>query len=72
MEDAKRKSNRGLSVQRSFERSRLEGQVMASVYEHVLPTIRAAPSGSLAEGAKVAPTGREEARSDQQTYATGA
>ena len=35
-------------------------------------TIRAAPSGSLAEGAKVAPTGREEAGSDQQTYATGA
>jgi len=72
MEDAKHKSNRSLSVQRSFERSRLEEQVMASVYEHVLPTIRAAPSVSLAERAKVGATGREGTRSDQQRYATGA
>ena len=72
MEDAKHKSKRDLSVQRSFERSRLEGQVMASVYEHVLPTIRATPSASLGERANVGSTGREAATSDQQRYAMGA
>lgn len=72
MEDAKRKSNRGLSVQWGFERSRLEGPVMASAYEHVLPIIRAAPSGSLGGRAKVGSNGWDEVRSAQQKYATGA
>ena len=46
MEDTKRKSSRVLKVERNFEWSRIEGQVMAAAYEHVLPILRAGPGES--------------------------
>jgi hypothetical protein len=72
MEDAKRRSDRILEVERGFEWSRLEGQLMALAYECALPTVRGSPSGSVGERAKVGPNDREETTTDQQRYATGA
>jgi hypothetical protein len=72
MEDTKRKSNRVLRVERAFEWSRLEEQVMASAYEHVLPIIRAVPITSPAREAKSDSSGRDRARDDQERYGAGA
>jgi hypothetical protein len=41
MESPKRKKERIPKVERSFERSRVEGQLMALAYEQVLPVVRA-------------------------------
>lgn len=72
MEDAKRKSDRIRRVERGYEWSRVEGQVMTSAYEHVLPTLRASPGGSAAEEAKAGSNGRDRATNGEQRYATGA
>lgn len=72
MEDAKRKSNRVLTVERSFEWSRLEGELMASAYERTLPFVRAAPSGSQAEQPQLGADGQTGANGQEQRYATGA
>ncbi len=72
MEDTKRKSDRILKVERGFEWSRIEGQVMTSAYEHVLPTLRASPGGSATEQAKAGSNGRNRATSDQRRCAEGA
>lgn len=72
MEGTKRKSNRILKVERGFEWSRLEGQVLASAYEHVLPIIRAVPVTSLAQRAKSDSSGRDRVTGDPQRYGTGA
>ena len=72
MEDTKRKSNRVLKVERDFEWSRIEGQVMAAAYEHVLPILRASPGESLVRQAKADSSGRARATGDQQRYGTGA
>ena len=61
MEDTKRRSDRVLEIERGFEWSRLEGQLMASAYECALPTVRGSPGGSVGERAKVGPNGREKA-----------
>lgn len=72
MEDTKRKSNRVLRVERGFEWSRIEEQVMASAYERVLPITRAVPGESLARQSKAGSNGRDGATNDQQRYGTGA
>ena len=72
MEDAKRRSNRVLAVERGFEWSRLEGELMASAYERASPFIRAAPGGSQAEQAEPGSASRIEATGQQQRYAAGA
>ncbi len=72
MEDAKRKSNRVLTVERDFEWSRIEGQVMAAAYEHVLPTLRAGPGESLVQQAKADSSGRDRETGGRQRYETGA
>jgi TPP-dependent trihydroxycyclohexane-1,2-dione (THcHDO) dehydratase len=72
MEGTKRKSNRVLMVERGFEWSRLEEQVMASAYEHVLPIIRAVPGKSLTQQAKADSSGGDGATGDRQRHATGA
>jgi hypothetical protein len=72
MEDAKRKSNRVLTVERGFEWSRLEGELMASAYERALPFVRAAPGGSQAEQPQIGSDGQAEATRQEQRYATGA
>jgi len=72
MEDAKRKSDRILGVERGYEWSRLERDIMASAYEHVLPAVRAAPGKSLAGQAKVDSNGRDRVANGQERYATGA
>jgi hypothetical protein len=72
MEDAKRKSKRVLTVERGFEWSRLEGQVMASAYEHIVPAIRAAPRESPAAAANLVGKGRDGAARDSERYARGA
>lgn len=72
MEDTKRKSDRVLKVERGFEWSRLEGQMVASAYEHVLPIIRAGPSASQGESPE--PGSERQIRMTHQEwpYATGA
>jgi len=72
MEGTKRKTNRVLVVERSFEWSRLEEQVTASAYEHVLPILRASPGESPAPQAKDGSNDRDRATGDQQRYGTGA
>lgn len=72
MEDAKRKSNRVVKVERDFEWSRIEGQVMAAAHEHVLPILRAGPGESLVQQAKADSSDRDRATGDQQRYGTGA
>jgi len=72
MEDTKRKSNRVLKVERGFEWSRIEGQVMTSAYEHVLPILRAGPCESLVQQSKADSSDRDRATGDQQRYGTGA
>ena len=72
MEGTKRKENRVLIVERGFEWSRLEKQVMASVYERVLPIVRGVPATSLAQQAKSDFSDRDRATDDQQRYGTGA
>ena len=72
MEDTKRKLNRVLKVERDFECSRIEGQVMAAAYEHVLPILRAGPGESLVQQAKADSSDRDRATGDQQRYGTGA
>jgi len=72
MEDTKRKSDRVLRVERSFEWSRLEGELMASAYEHVWPMVRAAPAGSPAKQPKPGSDGQTRATGQEQRYATGA
>jgi hypothetical protein len=72
MEDTKRKSDRVLKVERGFEWSRLEGQMIASAYERVLPIIRAGPS--VLPGESPEPGSERRIRTTQQewAYATGA
>ena len=72
MEDTKRKSDRVLKVERGFEWSRLEEQVMASAYEHALPAVRATPAGWPAEPRKLGSDDRSKPTSHQWRYATGA
>ena len=72
MEDAKRKSDRILGVERGYEWSRLEKDIMASAYEHVLPVARAAPGKSLAGQVKVDSNGRGRTTNGEERYATGA
>lgn len=72
MEDAKRKSNRVVKVERDIEWSRIEGQVMAAAYEHVLPILRVGPGESLVQQAEADSNGRDRATGDQQRYGTGA
>jgi hypothetical protein len=72
MEDAKRKSDRVLRVERGFEWSRLEGELMASAYGRVLPIVRAAPAGSANQLWKPAADGQTRVTSSEWRYATGA
>ncbi len=72
MDDTKRKSDRILKVERGFEWSRIEEELMTSAYEHVLPTLRASPGGSATEQVKAGSNGRSTATSDQRRYAKGA
>ena len=72
MEDTKRKSDRVLKVERGFEGSRLEGQMMASAYERVLPIIRAGPSASLGESSEPGSERRIRTIRQEWPYATGA
>jgi len=72
MEDAKRRSDRILGVERGYEWSRLERDIMASAYEHVLPAVRAAPGKSVAGQAKVDSNGQDRTANDEEWYATGA
>lgn len=72
MEDAKRKSNRILGVERGYEWSRLERDIMASAYERVLPAVRAAPGKSVAGQGKVDSSGRDRVADGEERYATGA
>jgi hypothetical protein len=72
MDGARRKSNRILTVERGFEWSRIEEQVMASAYEQVLPHVRAAPREPLAGQAKVEANGGHGSASDDERYAKGA
>ncbi len=72
MEDTNHKSNRVLKVERDFEWSRIEGQVMVAAYEHVLPILRAGPGESLVQQAKTDSSGRDKATGDPQRYGTGA
>jgi len=72
MEDAKRRSGRILGVERGYEWSRLERDIMASAYEHVLPAFRAAPGKSIAGQAKVDSNGRGRTANGEERYATGA
>lgn len=72
MEDAKRRSNRVLTVERGFEWSRIEGRVLAAAYEHILPILRAGPGESLVQQAKADSSDRDRATGDQPRYGTGA
>ena len=72
MEDAKRKSKRVLTVERGFEWSRLEGELMASAYEHALPFVRAAPCESTEEQTEPGSMGQIKATGQEQRYAAGA
>ncbi len=71
MEDAKRKSIRRLKVERSFELSRLEGDVIESVYEHVFPTVRGTPMASVVDRNVVCDE-QLKTMDDKQNYGTGA
>jgi len=72
MEDAKRNQNQVLKVERSFEWSRLEEELMASAYERALPFIRAGPAGSPAGQHEPGFEGRGAATYQEDRYATGA
>jgi hypothetical protein len=72
MEDTKRKSDRVLKVERSFEWSRLEGHMIALAYERVLPIIRAGPSASPGESPKPGPERQIRTTHQERPYATGA
>jgi hypothetical protein len=72
MEDAKRESDRVLKVERGFEWSRLEGEVMALVYERVLPVVRAISAGSPAEPRKPGCDDQSKPTGQEWRYATGA
>lgn len=70
MEDAKRESNRVLEVERDFEGSRIEGQVLAAAYEHVLPILRASPVESPVQRANADSSDR--VTGDRPRYGIGA
>ena len=72
MKGLKHPSDRIMKVERSFEWSRLENQLMTSAYECVLPLVRSTQTRPLLAGYK--PGGNEFDRSDctRQRYATGA
>jgi len=72
MEDAKHKPGRVLTVERGFEWSRIEAQVMASVYEYALPAVRAAPGESVTGQAQAGSKGQHRTTRDEERYATGA
>jgi hypothetical protein len=72
MKGLKHPSDRIMKVERSFEWSRLENQLMTSAYECVLPLVRSAQTRPLLAGHD--PGCNEFDRSDctRQRYATGA
>ncbi len=72
MEDTKRKSDRILKVERGFEWSRIEGELMASAYERALPFVRASPTGSPGGQPEPGSDGQTRATGQEQRYATGA
>ena len=72
MEDANRKSNRVLAVERGFGGSRLEGERMTTAYEHVSPFVRVATGGSPTEQPEPGIVDRIEATDQEQPYAAGA
>ena len=72
MEDAKRRPDRVLTVERGFEWSRIEGELMASAYERALPFVRGAPTGPPAQQPEPGSDGQTRATGQQQQYAKGA
>ena len=72
MEDATRKVDLVLRVERCFEPSRLEGDVMASAYGGALPLIRAAPDRSTAEPVESGSVGPVDTAGQTQGCAMGA
>ena len=72
MEDAKRKVDRVLRVERCFEWSRLEGELMASAYEGATPFVRAAPGVSTAGPSMPGSGDQAEAAGQTRRYARGA
>jgi len=72
MKGTKHPSDRIVKVERSFEWSRLENQLMTSAYEHVLPIVR--PAGDRSSLANSPPGFNQSSKSDDgwQRYATGA
>ncbi len=72
MEDAKRKSNRVLAIERGFEGSRLEGELMTTAYERVSPFVRAATGGPRTDQSEAGNGDQIGAIDGQQRYATGA
>jgi hypothetical protein len=72
MEDAKRKSDRILRVERGYEWSRLEGELMATAYERALPFVRAAPGGSPSEQPQTGSDRQAGTPGQRQRCATGA
>ncbi len=72
MEDAKRKSNRVLAIERGFEGSRLEGELMTTAYERASPFVRAATCGPHTDQPEPGTCEKIEANDEQKRYATGA
>lgn len=72
MEDIKHPSDRIIKVERSFEWSRLENQLMASVYGHVLPVVQ--PTRDRSSIANCLPGCDQSSNSVHgwQSYVTGA
>jgi len=71
MEDAKRESRRVLRIERGFQASRIEEQVVASAYEYVLPILRCTPGGLAHDANQAASSPRTGGTMAQQRYATG-
>ena len=72
MEDAKHKSRKVLRIERGFQASRIEEQIVASAYEHVLPILRRTPGGSGHDANPVASNPRVGEATAHQRYTTGA
>jgi hypothetical protein len=72
MEDTKRKRDRVLTVERRYEWSRLEGRLMASAYEYILPIVQSVPGRWMAERPNLGSGDRDRATNEGRLYATGA